>query len=129
MPRGSSKYQSQRGDVPRIGLQMNRQQVEGLLFFRGEVRTCVGYDVSSTSARLHSDGLGLLPMDFYVTFDDFLTVGKCHLTWRWQDDVGVVFERWVDLPPRAIALTSRGRFAEAAELSASGASGRTGPSA
>jgi hypothetical protein len=31
----------------------------------------------------------------------------CHLTWRWQDDVGVVFERWVDLPPRAIAFTSR----------------------
>jgi len=73
VPCGSSKYQSQRGDVPRIGLQMSRQQVEGLLFFRGEVRTC-GYDVSSTSARLHSDGLRLLPIDFYVTFDDFLTV-------------------------------------------------------
>ena len=27
-----------------------------------------------------------------------------HLTWRWQDDVGVVLERWVDLPPMDGAL-------------------------
>jgi len=26
----------------------------------------------------------------------------CHLTWRWQDDVGVVFEGWVDLPPEQL---------------------------
>ena len=77
---------------------MIRQQVHGLIFFRGEVRTCVGYDVNQTGARLHSDGLGLLPIDFYVTFDDFLTVGKCRLAWRWLDDVGVDFEGWVDAP-------------------------------
>jgi hypothetical protein len=40
----------------------------------------------------------LLPIDFYVTFDDFFTVGKCRLAWRWQDDVGVIFEGWVDDP-------------------------------
>jgi len=51
-------------------------QVHGLLLLRGEVRVCVGYDVSSTGARLHSDGLGLLPIDFYVTFDDFLTLAN-----------------------------------------------------
>jgi len=72
------------------------QQTRGLLFFRGEVRTCIGHDVSQTCARLHSDGLGLLPVDFYVTFDDFLTVGKCRLTWRYRDDIRVVFEGWVD---------------------------------
>ena len=86
------------GEVPKIGLHMIRQPVHGLLFFCGEVRTCVGYDVSPTCARLHSDGLGLLPIDFYVTFDDFLTVGKCRLAWRWQDDVGVLFEGSVDAP-------------------------------
>jgi hypothetical protein len=95
-----SKYQSQRGDVPRMGLQMIRQPVNGLLFFRGEVRTCVGHDVNQTCARLHSDGLGPLPRDFYVTFDDFLTVGKCRLAWRNRDDIGVVFEGWVDANQR-----------------------------
>jgi hypothetical protein len=95
-----SKYQSQRGDVPKIGLQMIRQSVKGLLFFREEVRACVGYDVSQTCARLHSDGLGLLPIHFYVTFDDFLTVGKCRLVWRWRNDIAVVFEGWLDVHQR-----------------------------
>jgi hypothetical protein len=77
---------------------MDKSPAHGMLFFRGEVRTCVGYNVSQSCARLHSDGLGLLPTDFYVTFDDFLTVGKCRLAWRWHDDVGVFFERWLDKP-------------------------------
>jgi hypothetical protein len=74
---------------------MIRPPDRGWLFFWGEARSCVGYDVSRTCARLHSDGLGLLPVDFYVTFDDFLTVGKCRLTWRHRDDIRVVFEGWV----------------------------------
>jgi len=101
---GPSKYQSQRGNVPKIGLQMINQPLHGLLFFRGEVRTCVACEVSQTCARLHSDGLGLLPIDFYVTFDDFLTVGKCRLVWRYQDDIGVVFEAWVDAHQRISLL-------------------------
>ena len=68
----------------------------GMLFFRGEARTCVGYNVNQTSARLYSEGLGLLPLDFFVTFDDFLTVGKCRLVSRYRDDISIVFERWVD---------------------------------
>ena len=75
---------------------MIRSPDRGWLFFWGEARTCVGYDVSQTCARLHSDGLGLLPVEFYVTFDEFLTVGKCRLTWRHRDDIRVVFEGWVD---------------------------------
>jgi hypothetical protein len=75
-----------------------------LLFFCGEVRTCVGYDVSQTSAELHSDLLGRLPPDFYVTFDDFLTVGKCRLVWRDRDNIGVAFERWVDTDQRVPIL-------------------------
>jgi hypothetical protein len=78
---------------------MVTQPIRGWIFFWGEARTCVGYDVSQTCARLHSDGLGLLPIDFYVTFDDFLTVGKCRLARRWQDHIGVVFETWLDGPP------------------------------
>ena len=54
--------------------------MEGLLFFEGgrELRI-MAYDVSRTSAVVHSDGLGLLPIHFYITFDGFLTVGKCRL--------------------------------------------------
>jgi hypothetical protein len=76
---------------------MDKSPVQGMLFFRGEVRSCVGY-IRGTYARLHSDGLTILPTDFYVTFDDFLTVGKCRLAWRWHDDVGVIFEGWIDKP-------------------------------
>ena len=61
----------------------------------------VAYDVSRAEAVVHADGLGLLPIHFYITFDDFLTVGKCQLAWRCRDDIGVVFERWLDIPPSA----------------------------
>ena len=74
---------------------------EGLLFFEGgrEVRI-VAHDISPTNALVHSDGLGLLPIDFYITFDDFHTVGQCRLGWRCGDDIGVVFERWLDIRQR-----------------------------
>jgi hypothetical protein len=48
---------------------------------------------SQTSALLHANGFGLLPISFYVT--DFLTVGKCRLAWRYRDDIGIIFERWL----------------------------------
>ena len=80
---------------------MIKQSMDGLLFFGSsrELRI-VAYDVSQTSALVHSDGLGLLPISFYITFDDFLTVGKCQLAWRCRDDIGVVFERWLDVRQR-----------------------------
>jgi|KBSMisStandDraft_5_1062788.scaffolds.fasta_scaffold4194005_1 hypothetical protein len=76
---------------------MSKQLGHGLLFFRGDVRTCVGY-VYRGVVRLHSDGLGVLPVDFFVTFDGFATVGKCRLDWRYRDEIGAVFERWIDEP-------------------------------
>ena len=80
---------------------MIKHSTDGLLFFDGRLEMpIVAYDVSRTSAVVHSDGLGLLPIDFYVTFDDFLTVGKCRLTWRCHDDIGVVIERWLDVRQR-----------------------------
>jgi hypothetical protein len=93
------KCQSQRGDVLKIGLQMIEQAINGLLFFRGGrgVHACVAYDITPISARMYSVGLGLLPMDFLVTFDNFQTIGKCQLAWRRRDHIGVVFERWVDV--------------------------------
>jgi len=79
---------------------MIKHSMDGLLFFGGRHMPVVAYDVSQTSAVVHSDGLGVLPMQFYVTFDDFLTVGKCRLTWRDRNDIGVVIERWLDVCQR-----------------------------
>src|SRR6478672_4574046 len=83
-----------------IGLHMIKHPTDGLLFFEGgrELRI-VAYDVSRTEGVVHADGLGLLPIHFYITFDNFLTVGKCRLAWRCREDIGVIFERWLDIPP------------------------------
>ena len=83
---------------------MIKHSTNGLLFFDGgrELRI-VAYDVSRTNAVVHADGLGLLPVHFYITLDDFLTVGKCRLLWRYRDDIGVEFERWVDIRQRIAA--------------------------
>ena len=57
---------------------MIRHSTDGRLFFEGGRELhIVAHDVSEKSALVHSDGLGLLPIHFYITFDDFLTVGKC----------------------------------------------------
>ena len=87
---------------------MIKHSTDGLLFFDGgrELRI-VAYDVSRTNAVVHADGLGLLPVHFYITLDDFLTVGKCRLLWRHRDDFGVVFERWLDIRQR-IAVDQAG---------------------
>ncbi|AHY52596.1 hypothetical protein [Bradyrhizobium japonicum] len=78
---------------------MNKHPTEGRLFFDGsQDLRIIAYDVSRTV--VHSDRLGLLPIDFYITFDDFLTVARCRLTWRYRDDFGVVIDRWLDLRQR-----------------------------
>jgi len=80
---------------------MIKQSIDGLLFFgSGQEIRIVAYDVCRTGALVHADGLGLLPISFYVTFDNFHTVGKCRLAWRYRDDIGVVFERWLDVRRR-----------------------------
>ena len=85
---------------------MIKHPTDGLLFLEdGRELRIVAYDVSRTDAVVHADGLGLLPIHFYITFDDFLTVGKCRLAWRCRDDIGVVFERWLDIPPSVSSST------------------------
>jgi hypothetical protein len=86
---------------------MIKHATDGLLFFEdGRELRIVAYDLSRTDAVVHADGLGLLPTHFYITFDDFLTVGKCQLAWRCRDDIGVVFERWLDIPPSVSSPTT-----------------------
>ena len=88
-----------------IGVHMIKHPTDGLLFFDGgrELRI-VAYDVSRADAVVHADGLG--PINFYITFDDFLTVGKCRLAWRCRDDIGVIFEGWLDIPPSMSSSTN-----------------------
>src|SRR5882724_368941 len=75
---GSSKFQSQRGIVLKLGLPMTEQSMDGLLFFRGGrgVHPCNARNVTKFDARMYSYGLGLLPIYFYVTFDNFRTIGR-----------------------------------------------------
>jgi hypothetical protein len=70
---------------------------DGLLFFQGRELRIAAYGVSRTHAQIHAERLGLVPIQFYITFDGFLTVAKSRLVWRWQDDISVVFERWLDI--------------------------------
>ena len=90
---------------------MIKHPMDGLLFFDGRLEMpIVAYDVSRTNAVVHADGLGLLPIHFYITLDNFLTVKKCRLLWRYRDDIGVAFERWIDIGQRiapSSTLTSR----------------------
>jgi hypothetical protein len=78
---------------------MIERSMDGLLFFRGgrQLHACVAWDVTQASARIRSDGLGLLPVDFYVTIDKFRSIARCRLVWRHQDRIGVVFEKWVQV--------------------------------
>lgn len=87
---------------------MIEQSMDGLLFFRGGrvLYACVAYDVTQTGARIHSDRLGPVPMEFYVTFDTFRTIGKCRLVWRYQDRIGVAFEKWVQVRGQATGSDS-----------------------
>lgn len=86
---------------------MIKHSTDGLLFFEGRELSITAYGVSRTHAQIHADGLGLLPIHFYITLDGFLTVAKCRLVWRWRDDISVLFERWLDIRQR-IALDQAG---------------------
>jgi hypothetical protein len=81
---------------------------DGLLFYRGgrELYACVAYDVTQPGARIHSDELGPVPIEFYVTFDTFRTIAKCRLVWRHQNRIGVAFEKWVQVRGHAAGSES-----------------------
>jgi len=87
---------------------MIKRSMDGLLFFRGgrQLHACVAYDVTPTSARIHADGLGPLPIDFYVTFDKFRTIARCRLVWRYQNRIGVAFEKWIRVRGQAVGSES-----------------------
>lgn len=65
-----------------------------LLFFSGQrgVFSCGVVDISNAGAKIRLNALNLLPPNFKLSFDNFQTVHKCRLIWRWGDLIGIAFE-------------------------------------
>ena len=63
------------------------------VFFSGQPGTlaCVVCEVTNEGAGMRIAGVHLIPTDFDVSFDNFVTVRKCHLVWREGDFLGT---RW-----------------------------------
>ena len=87
---------------------MLQRSKDGLLFFRGgrQLYACIADNITRSGARIRSDELGLLPVDFYVTFDKFRTIARCRLLWRYQNQIGVAFEKWVQVRGQAAGSES-----------------------
>ena len=65
-----------------------------LLFFSSSagVQACTVRDVTNLGAGIRGQGLKVLPLNFALSFDNFLTVRKCRLIWRQGEFLGVAFE-------------------------------------
>jgi hypothetical protein len=65
-----------------------------LLFFIGQtgVRSCGVADITNVGARIRTQDLPALPLNFELSFDHFRTARKCRLIWRDGDFVGAAFE-------------------------------------
>ena len=67
---------------------------EALLFFHGQsdVFPCCVRDVTNCGAGIRLDGLNVLPVEFYLSFDRFRTARTCRMIWRDRDFIGAAFE-------------------------------------
>lgn len=65
-----------------------------LLFFSAQpgVFACVVHNITGLGARIELTHLNMLPTNFELSFDNFRTVRKCRLIWRWGDSIGTAFE-------------------------------------
>ena len=66
------------------------------LFFSHQsgVHSCLVRDVTNVGAGIRTQDLSVLPVNFDLSFDNFRTVRKCRLIWRYEDYIGVAFENW-----------------------------------
>jgi hypothetical protein len=67
---------------------------DALLYFleRETVFSCCARDVTISGAGIRLQGLNVLPLIFYLSFDNFWTARSCRLIWREGDLVVVEFE-------------------------------------
>jgi hypothetical protein len=65
-----------------------------LLFFSAKpgVFACEVRNITNSGARIELTRVNLLPLKFELSFDNFLTVRKCRLVWRWRGSIGIAFE-------------------------------------
>ena len=66
-----------------------------LMFFMGQagVHSCCVRDVTNDGAGIQLNGLNIVPSDFGISFDNFRTMRRCRLIWRWGGFLGVALER------------------------------------
>ena len=64
-----------------------------MTFFTGQdrVHACCVRDVTNHGAGLRLNGLNIVPSEFGISFDNFLTMRACRMIWRNGDFVGVAF--------------------------------------
>jgi hypothetical protein len=55
------------------------------------VRACRVRDVTNVGAGILLYGLNIVPSEFGISFDNFLTMRACRMIWRNGDFVGVAF--------------------------------------
>jgi hypothetical protein len=94
----TSKIPQSAGEPERRAVGRTRINRNALLFFRGQgtVFTCCVRDVTNSGAGIHLEGLNVLPVEFYLSFDRFRTARTCRLIWRDLDFVGAAFEDMTD---------------------------------
>jgi hypothetical protein len=63
------------------------------LFFNAqqEPTDCGVRDTTNVGVGIRIDGLNVIPVNFELSFDNFLTVRKCCLIWRHGDFIGAAF--------------------------------------
>ncbi|WP_426442503.1 PilZ domain-containing protein [Bradyrhizobium genosp. P] len=63
------------------------------LFFVGSdsILSCTVRDASGRGASIRLHGIGAMPTDFELSFDNFRTARTCRLVWRDGDFIGI---RW-----------------------------------
>ena len=64
-----------------------------LLFFAGRegVFACCVENVTNHGAGVRLSGLGILPSEFDLSFDNFRSIRRCRLAWRIGEFTGVQF--------------------------------------
>ena len=56
------------------------------------MRSCGVMDITNRGARLRTQDLSVLPVNFELSFDNFRTIRGCRLIWRDGDFLGVAFD-------------------------------------
>ena len=85
----------QRSEPERRAVGRTRINRGALLFFSGKVGivSCCVRDVTNGGAGIRLDGLSVVPVNFYLSFDKFRTSRTCQMAWRDGDFIGVTLDQ------------------------------------